>query len=151
MGIAERWKGFRALSPDIVPALERLVPLFEREGVVLAYLFGSLSREQRGQDVDLAILVRDMPAFRLRQAISDCLGTERLDLVDLKRASPVLCFEILRTGRPLYAASEEIQERFELATLHLYRDTRPMRQRQREYLERRLAQWSSDAKLLKSA
>lgn len=34
-----------------------------------------------------------------------------------------------------------------LATLHLYRDTAPMRRRQREYLKRRMAQWSSDEKL----
>jgi predicted nucleotidyltransferase len=136
---AERWKGFRELPPDIEEALGRLTPLFERERVVLAYLFGSLSRGQAGQDVDLAILVEDAPAFRLRRAVADCLGTERVDLVDLRRASPVLRFEIVRSGRPLYVADEEIQERFELATLREYRDTHPLRRRQREYLHRRMA------------
>jgi predicted nucleotidyltransferase len=136
---AERWKGFRELPPDIEEALGRLTPLFEREGVVLAYVFGSLSRGQAGQDVDLAILVEDAPAFRLRRAVADCLGTERVDLVDLRRASPVLRFEILRTGRPLYVADEGVQERFELATLREYRDTHPLRRWQREYLHRRMA------------
>ena len=140
MGITERWRGFRELPPDIEQALERLRPLFEREGVLLAYLFGSLSKGCMAQDVDLAILVQDAPAFRLRRAIAECLGTERLDLVDLRHASPVLRFEIVRTGRPLYVADEETQERFELATLHLYRDTAPLRRRQREYLRRRMAQ-----------
>ena len=117
----------------------------------LAYLFGSLSRNQKGNDVDLALLVQGTPAFRLREAVVECLGTERVDLVDLRRASPVLRFEILRTGWPLYVADEEMQERFELATLHLYRDTRPLRRRQREYLRRRFAEWSSDVKPSKSA
>jgi len=144
MGIAERWKGFRELPADIEQALERLLPLLEREGVLLAYLFGSLSKRPTGQDVDLAILLQDAPAFRLREAIAGCLGTERLDLVDLQRASPVLRFEIIRTGRPLYVADKETQERFELATLHLYRDTAPLRRQQREYLKGRIAQWPSD-------
>ena len=139
MSIAERWQRFRELPPDIEAALERLIPLFENEGVLLAYLFGSLSRGEAGQDVDLAVLTYDTPAFRLREAIADCLATERLDLVDLRRASPVLRFEILRTGRPIYAADEETQAQFELATLHLYRDTHPLRRRQSEILRRRMA------------
>ncbi len=146
MGIAERWKRFSALPPDIGAALARLSPLFEREDVLLAYLFGSLSKGQVGQDVDLALLTRDKPGFRLREAITEWLGTERVDLVDLRRASPVLRFEIVRAGRLLYAADEETQERFELATLCLYRDTAPLRRQQGEYLRRRMAQWSSDGK-----
>jgi predicted nucleotidyltransferase len=145
MGIAERWKRVSELPPDIGEAVERLIPLFRSEGVLLAYLFGSLSKGQVAQDVDLAILSRDRPAFRLREAITECLGTERVDLVDLRRASPVLRYEIIR-GRLLYAADEETQERFELATVRLYRDTAPLRRQQREYLRRRMAQWSSDGK-----
>lgn len=140
MGIAERWKRFRQLPPDIEEALARLTPLFEREGVLLAYLFGSLGRGETGQDVDLALLTRDTPAFRLRDAITSHLGTQRVDLVDLRRASPVLRFEIIRTGRPLYVADTETQERFEMATLRLYRDTAPLRRQQGEYLRRRMAQ-----------
>jgi len=119
-------------------AMERLTPLFGREGVLLAYLFGSLSRGRVGHDVDLAVLTRGVPAFHLREAITGCLETERVDLVDLRHASPVLRFEIIRTGRPMYVADEETQERFELATLHLYRDTHPLRRQQREYLKRRM-------------
>jgi predicted nucleotidyltransferase len=139
MGIAERWKRFRELPADIEQALERLISLFEREGVLLAYLFGSLSKRRTGQDVDLAILVQGAPAFRLREAIAECLGTGRVDLIDLRSASPVLRYEIIRTGRPLYVAEEELRARFELATLHLYRDTVPLRRQQREYLRRRMA------------
>lgn len=138
MGIAERWEKFRQLPPDIAAGLGRLAPILEKEGVVLAYLFGSLGRGQAGHDVDLAILTREVPAFRLRAKIVAALETERVDLVDLRRAPPVLRFEILRSGFPLYVADQAAQERFELATLHLYRDTHPLRHRQREYLYRRM-------------
>jgi predicted nucleotidyltransferase len=125
--------------------LARLIPLFEREGVQLAFLFGSLGQGQPGHDVDLAILTRGEPAFRLREAITECLGTERLDLVDLGHASPVLRFEILRTGQLLYAADQEVNERFEMATLQVYRDTARLRRRQRAYLRERMELWSSAA------
>jgi len=138
MGSAERWRRFRRLPPDIHRALGNLPPFFEREGVLLAYLFGSLSEGLEGQDVDLAIVVRDAPAFRLREAIEERLGTERVDLVDLRLASPVLRFEILRTGRSLYVADERVQEQYELSTLRLYRDTFPLRSCQGEYLRRRM-------------
>lgn len=138
MGCAERWRRFRKLPADIHQAVKGLSSLFEREGVLLAYLFGSLSKRQEGEDVDLAILVRDIPAFLLREPIVNCLGTERVDLVDLQCASPVLRSEIIRSGRPIYVADDRVQEEFELSTLRLYRDTSPLRRRQGEYLRRRM-------------
>jgi predicted nucleotidyltransferase len=146
MGIPKRWKRFRELPPDIDRSLGRLIPLFERRGVLLAYIFGSKGEGQTARDIDMAILTRSAPAFRLREAITEFLGTERLDLVDLRIASPVLRFEIIRTGYPLYVADELIRERFELSTLHLYRDTAHLRHRQLEHLKERISQWSSDEK-----
>ncbi len=81
-----------------------------------------------------------------RGAITECLGTERLDLVDLRRASPVLRFEILRTGQLLYAADQALSERFELATLRVYRDTAWLRRQQRAYLRERMELCSSGEK-----
>lgn len=143
MSIPERWDRFSELPSDIKQRLAQLIPLFEREGVQLAYLFGSLGQGQPGHDVDLAILTRSELAFRLRGAITECLGTERLDLVDLRRASPVLRFEILRTGQLLYAADQALSERFEMATLQVYQDTAWLRRQQRAYLRERMELWSS--------
>ena len=71
--------------------------------------------------MDLAVLTStaEEPAWRLWEKIVDALGTERLDLVDLRRASPVLRFEIVRSGRPIYVSDEAAKERFILDTLHL--------------------------------
>jgi hypothetical protein len=70
-------------------------------------------------------------------------GWARTDrtLVDLRKASPVLCFEIQRGGRPIYISDEVIRDRYEMETLHLYRDTEPMRRRQRLALKERMAEW----------
>lgn len=121
------------------------MPLFEKKGVLLAYLFGSLaqkgenlSRPRPPGDVDLAILTRDGPAYGLLEVVADVLGTDRLDLVDLRKASPILRFEVLRSGRPIYISDESLRERYEMETLHLYRDTEPMRRRQREALKERM-------------
>jgi predicted nucleotidyltransferase len=150
MAIAERWKGFAELPADFKQKVQQLPPLLKEHGVLLAYLFGSLSRgnapHDGAHDVDLAIWSTEVPAYRLRQPISDCLGTERLDLVDLQRASPVLRFEILRTGQPIYVADEDFQQRYELQTIRVYQDTSYLRRRQREILKERFGSWSSNQK-----
>ncbi|GAB4419648.1 MAG: hypothetical protein Fur0044_16130 [Anaerolineae bacterium] len=151
MSIAERWQRFEKLPADVRQNLEKLVPLFEEKGVLLAYLFGSLSRHQPGNDVDIAILTRAESVFRLRAAISDILGTERVDLVDLRNAPPILRFEILCSGQLLYAVDEATQEQFELASLHLYRDTSPLRRQQEVSLRERIASWLSEKKASNSA
>jgi len=143
MSNPERWTRFRELPANLDRKLVQLIPLFKREDVLLAYLFGSLARDKAGHDVDLAILTQSSPVYSLRAAITECLGTQRVDLVDLRQASPVLRFEILRTGRLLYAADPLVAERFELDTLRLYRDTAWLRRQQREYLQERMERWSS--------
>ncbi len=142
MSIPQRWAGFRELPPDIKQKLDQLIPLFEQESVQLSYLFGSLSQNRKGHDVDLAILMQDKPVYRLRPAITVCLNTERLDLVDLRQVSPVLRFEIIRTGQLLYQASEAICQQFEMSTLRLYKDTAWLRRQQRQYLKEHFKQWS---------
>lgn len=119
MGHAARWEGFEELPADLRARLERLPTHFEREGVVAAYLFGSLveggeesgaeagpgadaEAEAEARDVDLALLLEDRPAWSLRARLRELLGTERLDLVDLATADPVLRFEVVRSGRLLY-------------------------------------------------
>ena len=139
MSSGTRWQGFQDLPDDILQRLDQLIPIFEREGVLLAYLFPSLSQTQKGNDVDLALLLKNKPAFHLRDAIVNCLGTERVDLIDLQNASPVLRFEIVKSGCALYAPNAALQEQFELATIHLYRDTHFMRNQQERYLRERFA------------
>jgi len=151
MGIPERWKGHSPLPEGIKSSLEELKPIFEREGVLLAYLFGSLAKNgeaggKEPHDVDLALLTEEKPAWKLWDEIAGALGTERLDIVDLRRASPVLLFEIIRSGRLIYSSDDAARERFVLNVLHLYRDTAPLRRRQRAALKRRMDRWCEESR-----
>lgn len=142
MANQERWRGLEPLPDDIEQKLKALIPLFGEEGILLVYLFGSLGKGLSGNDIDLAILGGKKPVYQLREVLAEKLGTERIDLIDLGSASPLLRFEIISTGRALYVSEELLHERFVLDTLHQYRDTAPLRHRQSEYLKKRMAQWS---------
>src|SRR3989304_5685896 len=79
--------------PADLPALDLLV------------LFGSAAkgRAGAGSDVDLAVRCEgaaDVDALYL--AIAPRLATDRLDLVDLRRAGPPLAFAVARTGKLLF-------------------------------------------------
>ena len=139
MGSTEKWKGFASLSPTIQSTLKRLPELLSATDARLVYLFGSLTKGKMGNDVDLAILTKNSPPYSFRDELTAFLGTERLDIVDLKRASPAFCFEIIRSGRLLYAADQEVQLQFELGVVRKYHDTAYLRQKQEKGLRRRMA------------
>jgi len=146
MANRERWKRFEELPDDVRDRLERLPELLARRSVLLAYVFGSLAENETPpdppEDVDLALLVEGEPVHALRTDLEGALGTRRLDLVDLRRASPVLRFHVIRDGHLLYARDDEVLNRFELDTLHVYRDTAPLRRRHRRMLRERMDTWS---------
>lgn len=143
MGLKEKWKGFAPLNSEVQSALGRLSTLFNETDVILVYLFGSLAEGKAGNDVDLAILAEQTPAFKFREKLVTFLGTERVDIVDLRRALPAFCFEIIRAGQILYAIDEEKRLPFELKVVRHYHDTAYLRQRQEEGLRRRMMAWPS--------
>ncbi len=108
MGVRERHAMSRPLPPDLARRLERLEAVFRRHPVRLAYLFGSLARgDPQAADVDLAIMPGEGLSLRALYAdLSEALGTDRLDVVDLRFASHPLKQEVLRFGRCLFARSE---------------------------------------------
>ena len=99
MGIKERWKGFRTLPEDIKDRLKTLTAFFERNGVRLAYLFGSIVRSELANDIDLDVLMPSESLGDLRRELWDALGTERVDIVNLKIESVVMKFEVIREGK----------------------------------------------------
>src|SRR3990170_2287583 len=92
--------------PLSMPALDLLV------------LFGSTvkGRRRAGSDLDAVYL-----------ALAGRLGTGRLDLVDLRRAGPVLAFEIARSGRLLFERRPGTFREFQSLASRRYCDTAKLR------------------------
>lgn len=140
MGVREKYRGRPPLPVDWAARLERLPDVLTRHGVRLAYLFGSAADAQAAngsaadgraakparrtpEDIDLGFLPG--ADFRLRPFcadVSETLGTDRVDLVDLRLASPALLYEIVSQGRVVHRADEETENAFEHAVLARYRD-----------------------------
>lgn len=142
MGIHERWRGFKPLPPETRARLDLLPRLFQETGALLAYVFGSFPYHEEAADIDLAILSADGGLGDLREKITDILNTERVDLVNLKTATPVLRFEVVSTGVLIFKKSDLVENSFELSTLREYRDTAHLRAVQAEMVEERNKRWS---------
>jgi len=146
MSTSEQWHKFESLPTDIHERVwQKLPALLAQQGVLLAYLFGSLAQERTANDVDIALLMPgEQPAYPLRQQIAAWLDIQRVDVVDLRLAAPVLRFEIISTGSLLYAKSENGRHEFEMSVLREYKDTAYLRRRQEQMLRERMTAWSSN-------
>src|SRR6185436_11198251 len=97
-----------------VPALELVV------------LFGSTAtgRRRAGSDVDVAVrCAGDADLDALHALLAPALETDRLDLVDLRRAGPILAMEIARSGRLLYESRPGAFREFQSLASRRYCDT----------------------------
>jgi len=138
-----------ALSPS--DALAKLRALFQHSEAVLAYLFGSYAQGEagHGSDVDIAVLLAGdakklYESYRqLGLGVRNALGTERFDLLLLNDAPPALTFEVISTGRLIYARSDQDLNAFEVNVVRAYLDTAHLRAVQNEYLRRRAKEWYS--------
>jgi len=159
MGIKEQHRGpagtiLPSLKLNLNEAIKRLEQLFASKGVVLAYLFGSLAEgtASASSDLDLAVL---LPGDQLSAGelylnlindIQKTINTERFDLLLLNNASPVIRYEVVRSGIAIYARSENEEENYEIKVRQKYLDTAYLRKVQNHYLKKRVELWSSEKK-----
>src|SRR5688572_20303472 len=106
--------------PRMVPSIaarfqaeiDRVRELLRGSGVRLAYLFGSVSREQEraDSDLDLAVLLdeglpperRGEIRLRLTTELIGLIHTDDVDVVILNDAPPLLADRVVRTGRLVF-------------------------------------------------
>jgi uncharacterized protein len=105
---------------DLVAALRRALP-----GLLTVYRFGS-SRDGTagpGSDVDLAVLaeapVDAVELWNLAQRLAAGIGRD-VDLIDLRRASTVLRYQVLTTGERVWCADSVACDRWETAMASMY-------------------------------
>ena len=122
--------------------MAQLTALFEEADVLLAYVFGSFVDSKAPADIDLAVLPGDKGLEDLREKICETLSTQRLDLVNLETASPLLRFEVVRTGSLIFKKDDSLENHFELSVIREYRDTAHLRRSQARILKERQQRWS---------
>ena len=123
---------------------KRLTPLFKDEGLQLVLLFGSLvsGKVHKQSDIDLAFLF-NMPddILALTNRVIRLLHTDIINVVDLRRASPLLRFRIAKTCEILYERERGLFNEFYSLAFRMYVDTRKLRDAQataiRQFLEAR--------------
>ncbi|MBW2525765.1 MAG: nucleotidyltransferase domain-containing protein [Deltaproteobacteria bacterium] len=108
----------------------RLGFLAERPELELVVLFGSHAegRARTESDVDLAVVADDGCMLeQLRLDIIQVLGTDRIDLIDLRRAPPLLQMAVAKRGTVIHARDPAAFARFASLAVRRYNDTRKLR------------------------
>jgi uncharacterized protein len=124
------------IDPVIAAHLPALEAYFrEREGVLLAYLYGSHARGTAGplSDVDVALLLEGEPSaqecFQARLAVTgalmDLLRRDDVDVVVLNEAPPALAFRVIRDGVLLYSRSDVVRREYVARVTIEYLDFQP--------------------------
>lgn len=120
--MAGRLQGLREAMPDLE----------------LVVLFGSTAKGGRrgGSDVDVAVRCLETAELdTLYGVLAPGLGTDRLDLVDLRRAGPLLAMEVARSGRLLYESRPGAFRQFQSLASRRYCDTAKLRRAQRRAIQ----------------
>lgn len=115
---------------DALDALARVGR--ETPGLRLLLLFGSRTRgaAHDQSDWDLGYLAAaHMDPVTLRARVAEVLGTDRLDLVDLERASGLLRYRTARDGQLVFEARPDLADEFRLDAARFWCDAAPVLQR----------------------
>ena len=111
--------------------------------VQLIILFGSRAKgtTTARSDWDLAVAktpgsYAGMQYFVLQEKISELLeiSFDKIDLIDLRTASPLLSFAVAREGQPLYESIPGMFRVFQVKASKVYADTAKIRRLQRAYI-----------------
>jgi predicted nucleotidyltransferase len=116
----------------------RLAPLSADPDIDLAVLFGSVAtgETRADSDVDLALLGRHpLDLVRLSNVVTQLLQTDAVDVVDLRRASPLLQNEVVKGGRLIYERVPGAYPAFCSLAHRRYVDTAKLRIAQREAIQ----------------
>ena len=121
----------------IADVRERLAPLFADPDIDLVIVFGSVAGGVTRADSDLDLAVRGLKPLdlvSLTNTITRLLHADAVDVVDLRRASPLLMMEVVRGGRLLYERTPGSYVAFCSLAHRRYVDTAKLRVAQREVI-----------------
>ncbi len=103
-----------------------------KKDVELAYLFGSSAKEGRGElsDIDIGVyLSNSLPKkerilihLELIAGLTTLFKSNRIDLVIMNYASPVMNFEIIRPNKPIFVKDPDLKLDVEQRIMSHYLD-----------------------------
>lgn len=76
--------------------------------------------------------------LNLVEKITSILKTDGVDNVILNEAAPVLCYQVLKTGKLLFSKDEKVRLNFVNRVYNIYCDTEPLRKSAEANLLQRL-------------
>ena len=128
---------------------DRVHELFAHNNVVLAYLYGSLARDESGplSDVDIALLfapnlskqVRFRHVLAMSHALKTILQRDDVQIVDLQEAPPLLRHRVYYDGYVLHCPDDAVRVKFETTALRDFVNTAPLRRLKEKYLYQRFS------------
>jgi predicted nucleotidyltransferase len=134
------------LSKDEIK--KRLAPLHADKALELVVLFGSAAegRLHKGSDIDIGFLF-DRPAdlVELTNRVTTTIGKDNVDVVDLRRASPLLRYAAAQKGIALYERVPGSFIRFYSLSYRMYVDTKKLRRAGDRAIERFLQTRGSES------
>jgi Nucleotidyltransferase domain. len=105
--------------------------------IVAVYLFGSVLTRDNPEDIDIAVLVDEKQLERSRypfpylgSLISELneLGLDKeIDVVLLNSASPIICMQVLRTGKKVFERNGKAVIVFMVQAMGRYHDLKIIR------------------------
>jgi len=137
MGVKEKYKNLPPLPKDIKERISQLREIFIKNKVRLAYLFGSILREENPEDIDMAVLMEG-DFLKLWEDITEFLNTQRIDLIDLSQVSPFIALHIIKSGKLIFKEDTEIENNYEMNILRKCQDLEILRRKQIELLKKSL-------------
>jgi len=131
---------------------ERITEILRKNGVVVAYIFGSYSRGTAGplSDIDLGVIFsRQMSEVAqeehieyMRYALEKMFGRDKVDILNISTLKkPLLRYIItLGQGKIIFCYDEEVKNRISLISLREYEDTKVLRRIQSDALQKMFIQ-----------
>lgn len=129
MSIKQKWHRAKPLRLQTEEALSKIIPLFQSDNrILIVYLFGSRSRKTdlEHSDIDLAFYTTLKfhwnDYYLLYSEVTKTLHSDRVDLVWLNHAEPVLSFEVIKSSKVVFCRDPDLLNDYELKTKKRYYD-----------------------------
>lgn len=147
MGLRDPEKGFakdnkeRERVKKIEGKMEKLRDLVERYYLKLILIFGSYAKGESHPDSDMDIAVyskrvlSEEEKINLTYELCNIFRTHKIDLVDIKTASPLLKMEVFKDYIVLYQEDSRLLHQLELVSIYEFKESEVLYQLRHERLQ----------------